>query len=373
MVLRHWARDVVAPEDAVRAALGEVTRERASVSDSGWESLLGADGTALDELCALADSARQTATGDVLSFVVNRNLDTGVITRLLPNGPSLEDLVAEAADLGATEICLQGPVPDDAPADEYLTLISRIHAAAPEIHLHAFRPPEVRDAAARMGVTIEEFLRAARDAGLGSIPGTGAQILDDEVRAALSAGNAPPVAEWIETVETAHRVGLRSTATVVYGHLETPAHLVAHLRALCEIQLRTSGFTELIVMPMVASMVGPHLRATATGAVSARETRAVHAVARLMTVGAFDHVQVAWTKLDADLVDAVLNGGVDDIGGLLLDGALMPTAGQEAGRVLAIDDLVDIAERSNRVLRQRTTRYQSPASDRLLAIPQVRR
>ena len=373
MVLRHWALDVVAPGEAVREALHQAVGDPASLTDSGWETLLGASGEALDELCALADATRRHVIGDdSLTFVVNRNLDTAVITRLPAGGPSLADLVAEAAELGATEICMQGPVPDDAPADECLRLIARIHDAAPGMHLHALRPPEVRAAADRMGVSIAGFLRAARDAGLGSIPGTAAQILDDDVRAALSAGQAPPARDWIEVIETAHDVGLFSTATIVHGHLETPAQQVAHLRTLCEIQSRTQGFTELIVMPMTPAMAGAHVASPATGTASPRETRALHAVARLMTAGLIDHHQVAWTKLGADVVDDVLRGGVDDIGGLLLDGELMPAAGQEAGRVLAVDDLADIAARSDRVLRQRTTDYGSPTADRLMRIPQVR-
>ncbi|MGW5523393.1 FO synthase [Gordonia sp. NPDC003950] len=369
MVLRAWATDRLAPVEQVTAALAAVTADPVDVSDEHWVALLGADGTALEHLCALADTARRRVTDpDSLTFVVNRNLDTAVAATLPTRGPSLGDLVLEAVDGGATEICMQGVLPEDAPADGYLRLIERITAAAP-VHLHALRPPEIRDGARRMGIGIDDFLRKARDAGLGSVPGTAAQVLDDEVRAALAPPGVPSaVTEWTEVIEAAHRVGLFSTATLLYGHLETPAHQVAHLRILCDIATRSKGFSELILMPMVAQNTPAHLRAEAVATASTRETRALHAVARLMTLGCFDHLQVAWTKLDADTVDALLAGGVDDIGGVLLDGILLPQAGAEAGRVLDVEALAGFADRGGRILRQRTTAYTDPAPDRLLRL-----
>ncbi|MFW0786655.1 FO synthase [Gordonia sp. CPCC 206044] len=373
MVLREWARDAHAAAEDTRAALRHVADDPASLTDDEWVALLGASGSQLDELCATADSARRSVTDpDALTFVVNRNLDTTVVASGRSDVPALDALVDEAWRIGATEICMQGPIPDDAPADGYLRLIERVHATAPELHLHAFRPAEVRDGARRMDITVTEFLGRARDAGLGSVPGTGAQVLDDEVRAHLSGGAAAPVSAWVSSIEAAHGVGLFSTATLLYGHVETARQQVAHLRLLTEIQSRTGGFSELILMPMLPDTAPGHLAATATTAVSRRETRAVHAVARLLTLGHFDHLQVAWTKLDRDVVEELLRGGADDIGGLLLDGELMPGAGQEAGRVLSVDELADIAARVGRSPRQRTTRYTEPPADRLIPIPQVR-
>lgn len=370
MVLRAWADDRPAPIGQVTTALARVRGDAASVTDRDWVALLGARGDELDELCALADAARATATvPDVLTFVVNRNLDTAVVARRAAD-PSLEDLVAEAAAIGATEICMQGPVPDDAPADEYLRLVARIHGVAPELHVHAFRPPEVRDAAARMRITLSEFLIRARDAGLGSVPGTAAQILDDEVRSALHPTGTPaPVSDWVDTIESAHRAGLFSTATMLYGHVETPEQQVAHLRLLCAIQARTGGFSELILMPMLPGIAPPHLADAATHRVSRRETRAVHAVARLLTLGRFNHLQAAWPKLDAEEVTDVLRGGADDIGGLLLDGRLSPESGQEAGRTLGVEQLVAIADSVGRTPRQRTTRYETLPAERCIPLP----
>ncbi|MFT4043757.1 MAG: FO synthase [Gordonia sp. (in: high G+C Gram-positive bacteria)] len=370
MVLRAWAADRPAPIKQVRHALTRVRADPSSVSDDEWVALLGAAGDELDELAALADAARADVTDpDTFTFVVNRNLETAAVARA--DAPvAVEELVAEAWELGATEVCIQGPLPPDAADDGYLRLVERVRSAAPAIHLHAFRPPEVRDAATRMGIAVTEFLSRARAAGLGSVPGTAAQILDDEVRAALHpAGTPDPLGTWIDTISAAHQVGLFSTATMLYGHRETPRQQLAHLRIIAEIAGRTKGFTELIVMPMVPETTPAHLREMATGVASVRETRAVHAVARLITLGRIDHVQVAWTKLDRDTVVALLCGGADDIGGLLLDGILAPDAGQEAGRTLGVGDLREIGERIGRRPRQRTTGYGAPPADRHIALP----
>ncbi|MBD0859723.1 FO synthase [Gordonia sp. zg691] len=378
MVLRAWADDITAPTERVTAALRRVRDDPTALGpdvldDQGWVALLGASGQELEELCALADAVRGRVTDPgSLTFVVNRNFDTGIVSRLGPDGPTLAELVTEAVELGATEVCMQGPLPADLPADDYVRLVEEITAAAEGLHLHAYRPPEIVDGAVRTGVSVDDHLRRLRAAGLGSIPGTAAQILDDTVRGYLSPTGSAPVSDWTEVIEAAHGVGLFSTATIVYGHVETPEQQVAHLKTLLGIQRRTGGFTELILMPMVASNTPPHLVGAATSTASQRETRALHAVARLMSVGLIDHLQVAWTKLDTDTVDLLLRGGADDIGGLLLDGRLMPEAGPEAGRVLDVDTLVDIAARAGRTPRQRTTRYHQPEPHRQLPIPQVR-
>ncbi|MCD2189341.1 FO synthase [Actinomycetospora soli] len=327
----------------------------AGLPDDGYAALLGADGDELEELCALADTVRRRTVGDDLTVVVNRNLDPGLVTK--PD--HLDALVDEAWSLGATEVCLQGPLPDEAGPDAAVELVGRITARAP-LHVHAFRPAEVEAAAVRRGSSPEAFLTAARAAGLGSVPGTAARILDDRIRALLSGGTDIPAARWTELVRTAHRVGLRSTATIVYGHVETPAQQVAHLRALAAIQDETHGFTELIAMPLVDVPPGVDARGA-----TPRETRALHAVARLLLTGRIDHVQAAWPKLDRDTVSAVLRGGADDLGGLLLDGTLDPGAGPEAGRVLAVADVHDLAAALGRPVRQRTTLYGEVAPERV--------
>jgi FO synthase len=339
---------------------------RAAASDpaalpaDGYVALLGADGPQLEELCELADSLRQQAVGDALTYVVNRNLDTAAVAGAAP-GPRerLAALVTEAHELGATEICMQGALPGSAD-DDYLDVIAAVKAAAPDIHLHAFRPPELLDGAGRRGMTLEKFLTAALQAGLGSVPGTAARILDDQVRARMMGGQDFPAAQWVEVIEAVHRAGLTSSSTMIFGHIETPEQQVAHLRLLAGIQDRTGGFTEFIAMPFVpgaAAVTAPGLAGAGLPGPSWRQVRAVHAVARLMLHGRIDNIQAAWPKFGLDASVDLLRSGANDLGGLLLDGRLAPDAGAEAGLVLTRDDVARVAAALGRPLRQRTTRY----------------
>jgi FO synthase subunit 2 len=355
------ATDVDLPSPAqVGRWLGAASADPTALPDDGFQALLGADGPQLDELCELADGLRRQAVGDALTYVVNRNLGTAAVAGRGPRARRrLAALVAEASELGATEICMQGPLPPDSD-DDYLDLIAAVQSAAPGIHLHAFRPAELLDAAARRGLPLAEFLRAAREAGLGSVPGTGARILDDQVRARMAGGADLPVSRWVEVIEAAHRAGLTSTSTMVFGHIETRAEQVAHLRLLAAIQGRTGGFTEFIAMPFVpaaAAATAPGLVADDVPGPSWRQVRAVHAVARLMLHGSIGNIQAAWPKFGLDASVGLLRAGANDLGGLLLDGRLAPDAGAEAGLVLTVDDVERVARQLGRPLRQRTTGY----------------
>jgi FO synthase len=267
-------------------------------------------------------------------------------------------LVEEAVELGATEVCVQGAVPTALPGEAYLDLVRVVRQHGPALSIHAYRPTEITDGAARLGISRDEFLMALREAGATSVPGSGARILDDRLRGILSEGTDPPAAGWIASIEAAHRIGLRSTATMVYGHLETPAQAVAHLRCLASVQDRTGGFTEFIAMPYVPSDVPLAVRRTAGEGPSLDESRALHAVARLLLHGRIDHVQAAWTKLGFAGAESVLRGGADDFGGLLLDGFLWPGAGGEAGREATRGDVRRIAAALGRCARERTTGYE---------------
>ena len=348
--------------------LRAATADPVALPDEGYAALLGAGGPQLAELCELADSVREQAVGNALTYVVNRNLDTAVVAgRDRRSRDRLTALVAEASDLGATEVCMQGPLPPDAD-DDYLDLIAAVKASAPEIHLHAFRPAELLDGAARRGMPLEEFLRTAREAGLGSVPGTAARILDDDVRARLAGGPDLPVSRWLEVIEAAHRAGLTSTSTMVFGHIETPEQQVAHLRTLATIQDRTGGFTEFIAMPFVPAAAslsaGSPAPTPAPGLVGAdvpgpswRQVLAVHAVARLMLHQRIGNIQAAWPKFGLDASADLLRSGANDLGGLLLDGRLAPDAGAEAGLVLTRDDIDRVARELGRPVWQRTTGY----------------
>ena len=359
--MSHGVTDIGLPSpDKVREWLRAAAADPASLPDEGYEGLLGADGRQLEELCELADSLRQQAVGSALTYVVNRNLDTSAVAGADPRSrEQLAALVAEARELGATEICMQGPLPSNSD-DDYLELIAAVKAPAPGIHLHAFRAPELLDGAARRGMPLEEFLIAARQAGLGSVPGTAARILDDEVRARMKGGPDFPVSQWVEVIEAVHRAGLPSSSTMVFGHVETAAHQVEHLRLLAGIQDRTGGFTEFIAMPFVpaaAALTAPGLFGANVPGPSWRQVRAVHAVARLMLHGRIGNIQAAWPKFGLNASVDLLRAGANDLGGLLLDGRLAPDAGAESGLVLTLGDVARVARELGRPLQQRTTTY----------------
>lgn len=351
----------------LRDVLRRAARGPASLSDEDYIALLTADGGALDELTELADAVRAEAVGDDLTFVVNRNIDGSLVSAGGTAGTAgltlrdVTDVAAEAWRLGATEVCLQG-VPRADERVSLVDLVSAVKAGEPRLHLHGFRPSEIFEAAAREGVSTGDLLQELREQGLDSVPGTGAGILDDELRAAVPGWSVLTVAQWVAVVTSAHEAGLPSTSTLVYGHMETPAHVVAHLRTLARIQDRTGGFTELIAMPFVPVDHPKPLPAGSRGGPTVRETRAVHAVARLLLTGRIDHVQAAWPKLGLGGARQVLTGGADDMGGLLLDGGSRPWAGAEAGRSLTVADAHRLAQDLGRAVRQRSTTYGVPAS-----------
>jgi len=335
--------DTLRASPAFSRLLTRAEADPAGLDDADYVELLHADGADLEALAALADGVRRDAVGDTVTYAVNRNLD-----------PSLDleritELVAEAVALGATEVCAQGP------AEDYLAFARTVKAGG-VAHLHAFRPAEHLDGARRAGVPLAEWFTMVREAGVDTVPGTAARILDDEIRTALTAGADITAAEWERSIRAAHAAGLRSTATMVYGHVESPVDQVRHLRRLAAIQAETGGFTEFIAMPWLP-IESPVQVPGARPGPSLRESRALHAVARLLLHGRIDHVQAAWTKLGLRGAQLVLAGGADDLGGVLLDGVLDPSAGPEAGRQLTVADVTDLAATLGRPVRQRTTTY----------------
>ncbi|GAA4736310.1 bifunctional FO biosynthesis protein CofGH [Amnibacterium soli] len=358
------------------ALVGRAADDPDRLSDADWAVLLEADGADLDELAAAADAQRAAVLGDVMTFVANRNLDGAQWDpRRERGGLDADDvalLAAEAWAAGATEVCVQGPLHPDLDGDDHVALLAALRSGAPGVHVHGFRPAEILDGARRSGLAPEAFLARLRDAGLGSVPGTAARILDDRIRAALSGGTDVPAAEWVRLVGAAHRAGLTSTATMVHGHLETSRDVVAHLRALAAIQDDTGGFTELIAMPFVLADSPVGLPAGARPGPTLRETRAVHAVSRLLLAGRIDHVQAAWPKLGLGGAATVLAGGADDLGGLLLPGAAHPDAGAEAGRSITVADVDALAARLGRRVVQRTTAYGLADPERVAAVRRPR-
>ena len=306
-----------------------------------YAALLRLRGDALNDLVEIADSSRTGSIGNELTYVANRNLDPG---RVNLDASQLAQFVEDTCGLGATELCVQGtPGGDD--RDAYCTLIRSLRAADTAIHIHAFRPHEVLDGARRLDVPIREFLRRLRDSGVDTVPGTGAFVLDDAVRR-RSYPEAIPTAMWISTIRTAHSVGLRSTATLVYGHTESPDQIARHLDVLRSIQGETAGFTEFI--PMRYRGATEH---------DLGRDRAIHAVARLQLHGHIDHIQASWPSIGQAHVNTLLLSGADDIGGLLLDGGRHPALGGDAGTQLSVASIRALGHQLNRHVRQRNTTY----------------
>ena len=366
------------PEAEEAALLRRAEADPAGLSDADYAALLDLDGPALEQLCSLADALRAEQVGDVLTYAVNRNVNAALYAPESAEAGSAADadaagvgdaelrrIAAEAVEAGATEICVQGPLDPALPGQAYLDLVDVLRAEQPQLHVHAYRPAEILDGSQRLGIAPEEFHRLLRDRGVGSVPGTAARVLDDEIRELLSAGTDMPAQQWEELIRTAHQQGLRSTATIVYGHVETPEQVVAHLRRLQTLQEETGGFTEFIPMPLVPQDSPVPLPGLTGRMASRRYSRALHAVARLIFTGRIPHIQAAWTKLGLSGAEEVLRGGADDIGGILLDGATRPESDPEAGRSLTLRDVRRTADRLGRRVQQRSTLYEPAGTEGL--------
>jgi FO synthase len=270
---------------------------------------------------------------------------------------------AEAWESGATEVCMQGGIDPDLAGTAYFDLAAAVKRSAPGLHVHAFSPMEVVNGAARTGLSISDWLQAAREAGLDSIPGTAAEILDDDVRWVLTKGKLP-AATWVEVVTTAHRLGIPSTSTMMYGHVDEPRHWLGHLRLLASIQDETGGFTEFVPLPFVHHNAPVYLAGIARPGPTMRENRVVHAMARLLLHGRIDNVQTSWVKLGVAGTQTMLRGGVNDLGGTLMEETISRMAGSEHGSRKSVAELEAIASGVGRPARQRTTTYGEVAASR---------
>ncbi|WP_230878916.1 bifunctional FO biosynthesis protein CofGH [Planomonospora sp. ID67723] len=343
----------------------------------------GADDAALDELCRIADGLRREAVGDDVTYVVNRNInftnvcytgcrfcafaqrrsDADAYTLSLDQ---VADRAQEGWQAGATEVCMQGGIHPDLPGTAYFDIARAVKARVPEMHVHAFSPMEVVNGASRTNLSVEDWLTAAKEAGVDSLPGTAAEILDDDVRWVLTKGKLP-AAEWVEVITTAHRLGIPTTATMMYGHVDTHAHWVRHIRLIRRIQEETGGFTEFVPLPFVHHSAPIYLAGIARPGPTARENRAVHALARILLHGVIPNIQCSWVKLRDDLCRQVLQGGVNDLGGTLMEETISRMAGSENGSFKTISDIAAMVAPTGRPLRQRTTSYGVPDGERLAA------
>ena len=365
-----------------REALAAAEADPGNLPDEHALTLMTAEGDLLEQVCRLADDLRREVVGDDVTYVVNRNInftnvcyvgcrfcafaqrrtDADAYTLSLDE---VADRAAEAWDLGATEVCMQGGIDPELPATAYFDLVEAVKQRVPEMHVHAFSPMEIVNGTARTGLSIEDFLIKARESGLGSLPGTAAEILDDEVRWVLTKGKLP-ASTWIEIVSTAHRIGLPTTSTMMYGHVDNPRHWVGHLRVLSRMQddarsHGSSGFTEFVPLPFVHTSAPIYLAGVARPGPTMRDNRAVHALARILLHGRIDNIQTSWVKLGVDGTRAMLTSGANDVGGTLMEETISRMAGSEHGSAKTVAELVEIGAGIGRPVRERTTTYGAPA------------
>ncbi|MEU5077797.1 MULTISPECIES: bifunctional FO biosynthesis protein CofGH [Streptomyces] len=374
--LREAAAPGMAPEriDAdVREALRTAADDPTRLTDAEALALLHADGPALDALCRVADDVRRSVVGDDVTYIVTRNIN---FTNVCYTGCrfcafaqrrtdadaytlSLEqvaDRAQQAWEVGAVEVCMQGGIHPDLPGTAYFDIAKAVKERVPGMHVHAFSPMEVVNGATRTGLSIREWLSAAKEAGLDSIPGTAAEILDDEVRWVLTKGKLP-TATWIEVIRTAHELGIRSSSTMMYGHVDQPRHWLGHLRALAGIQRETGGFTEFVTLPFIHTNAPVYLAGIARPGPTMRDNRAVTAMARLLLHPWIPNIQTSWVKLGTEGAAEMLRSGANDLGGTLMEETISRMAGSSYGSYKSIRDLIAVAEAAGRPARPRTTLY----------------
>ncbi|MFE2095946.1 bifunctional FO biosynthesis protein CofGH [Streptomyces sp. PTD9-10] len=374
--LREAAAPGMAPERIdtdVRQALRTAADDPTRLTDAEALALFHADGPALDALCRVADDVRRSAVGDDVTYIVTRNIN---FTNVCYTGCrfcafaqrrtdadaytlSLEqvaDRAQQAWDVGAVEVCMQGGIHPDLPGTAYFDIAKAVKERVPGMHVHAFSPMEVVNGATRTGMSIREWLSAAKEAGLDSVPGTAAEILDDEVRWVLTKGKLP-AATWIEVITTAHELGIRSSSTMMYGHVDQPRHWLGHLRTLAGIQQRTGGFTEFVTLPFIHTNAPVYLAGIARPGPTTRDNRAVTAMARLLLHPYIPNIQTSWVKLGAEGAAEMLRSGANDLGGTLMEETISRMAGSSYGSYKSIRDLVAVAEAAGRPAKPRTTLY----------------
>jgi FO synthase subunit 2 len=359
----------------VRRVLGRaLDGDEVSVDDAIL--LAAARGRDFTAVGAVADEMRRRQAGEVVTFVVNRNVNfTNVCIKhctfcafsrdhreeegyFLP----VEEVVRrakEAAELGATEVCIQAGLPPKLDGRYYIDLCRAIKRELPDIHLHAFSPEEILYGTVRSGMSIKDYLTELKAAGLGTLPGTSAEILDQEIRDVIARGRIT-VAQWLEVITTAHALGIRTTSTIMYGHIETPAHWVRHMALLRDVQKETGGFTEFVPLslihseaPMYAKKLVPDVRPGATGV----EVVLMHALARLMLGPTFRNIQASWVKEGPKLCQILLTVGANDLGGTLINESISTSAGAAYGQLVPPGELKRLIRDAGRVPAERDTLY----------------
>ena len=365
----------------VRAEQGKLLSEREI------ERLFLARGAEVAYVCHHADALRKKVNGDTVHYVVNRNINytnvcyfkcqfcafsKGKLSENLRGLPydldqdEIKRRSAEAWARGATEVCMQGGIHPDYTGQTYIDILKSIKAVTPDMHVHAFSPLEVWQGAKTLGVSLREFLQQLKAAGLSSLPGTAAEILDDEVRAVICADKIN-TRQWLEVIETAHEVGLRTTATIMFGHVDKPIHWARHLLRIRDVQSRTGGITEFVPLPFVAHESPMFLKGYSRMGPTFRETLLMHAVARLALHTSIDNIQTSWVKMGEAGIAACLNSGANDIGGTLMNETITRAAGSSHGQEKTPQTMEQLIARMNREPKQRSTIYGEVSAERIKA------
>jgi len=372
---------LVPAKGAARGRIGEVLDGVLAGQQAGYLELLAlfrARGPEVAAVAEVADELRRRTVGDQVTWVANRNINyTNVCTykcrfcgfskgplslnlRGTPYLLSLDEIAGRAADaarMGATEVCLQGGIHPDFDGNYYIDVTQAVRDAVPDIHVHGFTALEVTEGARRLGEPLADYLRRAKDAGLRSLPGTAAEILDDEIRQILCPDKIN-TDEWLEAHRTAHTLGIRSNVTIMFGSVERPEHWVRHLLRCRDLQEETGGFTEFVGLPFVHMASPIYLQRRSRRGPTFRETLLMHAVARIAYHGLIDNIQASWVKIGFDGVRQLLRSGVNDLGGTLMDENISRAAGAEHGQLVTRNDLEELVAPLGRTLVQRTTLYE---------------
>jgi FO synthase len=351
------------PSADIQVILDKVVREE-TLSETDIVRLFKARGDDYSYVCQLADELRKKVAGDTVcyfkcQFCAFSKGKTSENLRGRPYDLSHEEIMrrtSEAYARGASEVCMQGGIHPDYTGETYIDIVRSIKQVVPEMHVHAFSPLEVWQGAHTLDISIQDFLSQLKEAGLGTLPGTAAEILDDEVRADLCPDKIN-TAQWLEVMEAAHDEGFNTTATIMYGHIEKYEHLARHLLRIRELQVKTGGFTEFVILPFIHMEAPMYLKGKARKGPSFREAVLIHAISRLVLNPVFTNIQASWTKLGHDGVRACLRAGVNDIGGTLMNETITRAAGASHGQETSPEEMEEIIKSIGRTPRQRTTSY----------------
>ena len=360
---------------SIRSSLEKIleTQNGAELSLEECYALADSEGDDLLGLLVAANIVRAELVGNIATYVVNRNINftnicfVGCKFCAFSRGPreadtyfltleQMGDKAIEAWRLGATEVCIQGGLPRDLPKFHYRDILRAVKKAVPRMLIHAFPPMEIVYGVELTGMPLADYLCMLRDNGLGTLPGTAAEILDDEIRHILSA-NKLSTAAWVEVIRTAHRCGIRSTSTLMYGHAETPAHWVRQMRLLREIQDETGGFTEFVPLGFVHQNTLLFHQGLARSGPTLAEHLKVHALARVMLAGSINNIQVSWVKLNRKLSQLCLHAGANDYGGTLMEENISREAGATAGQYTSPEDFQTLILEAGRIPAERNTTY----------------